>query len=358
MITKNAFIATILTLIVSSGNQFAHAQDSVKTFVPIVNYIADVVVNTCGGIKTGALCLGSGELGVEINPWKNGQFNFTIATTHGGEPSYELVGDWQVFDNIEAGSHIFGLNAWYSHDIGKVNVKIGMQDVNDSYSACDASGNLFNTSFGGNQVLLSAGNVPTMPHNGLGINVGWKASNSLLWQAGIFDGYVLDFDNGNKFNLKHKLRACDGFVIVSEAQFTPCDEWTLKAGAFFHTGLDNNGFYASCEKSFQIQGERTINAFVSGGYAPHAPELINASITGGASLTALFSKSGADALSAGFAMAHLDDSHWETAIELNYRYQLSDHFFVSPDLQWIISPVGFEFARNALVCALRLGFEL
>lgn len=80
------------------------------------------------------------------------------------------MGDWQVFDNIEAGNHIFALNAWYSHTINKVTVKAGLQDVNDSYSACDAAGNMLNTSFGGNQVLLSAGNVPTMPCNGLGIN--------------------------------------------------------------------------------------------------------------------------------------------------------------------------------------------
>ena len=165
-----AAITAIIAIIAAISSCPVMAQDSTSTFVPILNYNADLVVNTHGGIKTGVRYLGYAEAGVEINPWKNGQFNFTIASTHGGEPSSDLVGDCQMFDYIEAGNHIFALNAWYSHDIGKVNVKVGLQDVNDSYSTCDASGNMLNTSLLGNQVLLSAGNVPTMPCNGLGIN--------------------------------------------------------------------------------------------------------------------------------------------------------------------------------------------
>ena len=147
-------------------------------------------------------------------------------------------------------------------------------------------------------------------------------------------------------------------MIVSEAQLTPTDEWVLKAGAFYHTGLENNGYYASCEKSFQMQGERVVNAFVTGGYAPRATDAANASITGGATLTSVFSKSGADALSAGLAMVHLDGHRWETALELNYRYQLGNHFFVSPDVQWILNPAADPEAKNALVGTIRLGFEL
>lgn len=358
MMTKKLFISAILTIMIVAGGNAIHAQDSTKTFVPILNYTADLVVNTHGGIKTGALYLGYGELGIEINPWKNGQFNFTVASTHGGEPSGELVGDWQVFDNIEAGNHIFALNAWYSHTINKVTVKAGLQDVNDSYSACDAAGNMLNTSFGGNQVLLSAGNVPTMPCNGLGINAEWKISKSLTWQAGIFDGGVIDLDDGNKFNLRHELSSSKGYVIVTEAALSPADALLLKAGAFYHTGLENNGYYASCEKLFHMQGERSINAFVTGGYAPRATDAATASITCGATLTSLFSKSGADALCAGLATVHLDGQKWETAIELNYRYQLGRYFYVSPDLQWILNPIGAPEGKHALATTLRLGFEL
>ncbi len=359
MITKNAFITAIITIIIAAGGNSIHAQDTTKTIVPILNYTADLVVNTRGGIKTGTVYQGYGNLGVEINPWKNGQFNFTIATTHGGEPSVQLVGDWQVFDNIEAGNHVFALNAWYRHIIGKVTLKAGLQDANDSYSVCEASGNMLNTAFGGNMVLLSAGNIPTMPNNGLGFNAEWKANDSFSWKAGIFDGGVIALDDNNKFNLKHKLSSSKGYVVVTEAQLTPASDLVLKAGAFYHTHLENNGYYASCEKSFKMQGERVFSTFVTGGYAPKAIHVAYASITGGVTLTSLFSKSGADVLSAGLATVRYERfKKWETAIELNYNYPLSDHFFVSPDVQWIINPACGLINRNAFVCALRLGYEL
>lgn len=355
---KNIFMFAILTMIIAIGGNTIHAQDTTRSFVPILNYTADLVVNTHGGIKTGARYLGYGELGAEINPWRNGHFNLTIATTHGGEPSAELVGDWQVLDNIEAGDHIFALNAWYSHTFNKFTFKVGLQDVNDSYSACDASGNLLNTSFGGNQVLLSGGNVPTMPCNGLGINAEWRASNSFTWQAGIFDGGVIPLDEGNKFNIKHKLSWSKGYVIVTEGLLTPNEALTLKAGAFYHTRLENNGYYLSCEKSFALQGERSISAFVTGGFAPRATDVATASITCGATFNSPFTHNGADALAAGLSTVHLDGRKWESAIELNYRYQLGGHFYVSPDVQWIINPGADNAVRNALVTALRVGFSL
>jgi carbohydrate-selective porin OprB len=165
-------------------------------------------------------------------------------------------------------------------------------------------------------------------------------------------------DEGNRFNLKHKLSRSKGYLLVSEAQLTPADALLLKGGAYYHTGLENYGFYASCEKIFQLQGEQAVGAFVTGGYSPHATDAADASITGGLSLTSLFSKSGADVLSTGLATVHYVGFEWETAIELNYRYSLSDLFYVSPDVQWIINPGCGLIKRNALACTLRLGFEL
>ena len=357
MIIKNTFITAILTLIAASVSSSTLAQDSLKTVVPILNYTADLVVNTHGGIKTGTVYQGYGEAGVEINPWKNGQFNFSIATTHGGRPTGTLVGDWQEMDNKEASNHIFALNAWYRHTIGKFTLQAGLQDANDSYATCDASDPLQNTAFGGIAAFMSGGNVPTMPTNGLGLNAQWQVHDAVMWQTAVFDGGVIGLDDGNRFNLKHKLSSSKGYLLVTEAQLAPT-ALVIKAGTYYHTGLENYGFYASCEKSFQLQGQRAVNAFFTGGYTPHATDAATASITGGVSMTSIFSKSGADALTAGLATAHLDGHKWETAIELNYRYLLGDHFYVSPDMQWILHPMGEPEAKNALVGTLRLGFEL
>ena len=353
---QNTLFTTILAFIVASCTHVIHAQDSIRTVVPILKYVADLAVNTHGGIKTGTVYQGYAEAGVVINPWKNGQFNFSVASTHGGRPTATLVGDWQEMDNIESANHFFVLDAWYSHTIDKVTIKAGLQAGDDSFSVYAATGNLQNTAFGGNAVLMSGGNLPTMPSNGLGLTAQWQISNTVTWQAGVF-GHIIDLGDDNDFNLKHKL-ADNGYVIVTEAQLTPIQTLVLKAGAYYRTNNDNNGFYAACEKSFNLQGNRSVNTFVTGGYAPRAIDAATASITCGASLTSLFSKSGADALAAGLATAYLEGHRWETALELNYRYQLSRYFFVSPDMQWILNPMGAHEAKNALVGTLRLGFEL
>ena len=353
---QNTLFTTILAIIVASCTHVIHAQDSTRTVVPILKYVADLAVNTHGGIKTGTVYQGYAEAGVVINPWKNGQFNFSVASTHGGRPTATLVGDWQEMDNIESANHFFVLDAWYSHTIDKVTIKAGLQAGDDSFSVYAATGNLQNTAFGGNAVLMSGGNLPTMPSNVLGLTAQWQISNTVTWQAGVF-GHIIDLGDDNDFNLKHKL-ADNGYVIVTEAQLTPIQTLVLKAGAYYRTNNDNNGFYAACEKSFHLQGNRAVNTFVTGGYAPRAIDAATASITCGASLTSLFSKSGADALAAGLATAYLEGHRWETALELNYRYQLSRYFFVSPDMQWILNPMGAHEAKNALVGTLRLGFEL
>ena len=48
---------------------------------------------------------------------------------------------------------------------------------------------------------------------------------------------------------------------------------------------------------------------------------------------------------------------WETAAEMNYRYQFNDYLALMPDLQWIINPAGAEDAKNALMGSLRLNIR-
>ena len=148
------FILIFIAILVAVGGITAYAQDTTRTVIPILKYTAEWVVNADGGIKTGVVYQGYAEAGVFISPWRNGRFNFSIASTHGGLPTGTLVGDWQEMDNREAANHIFALNAWYSHTIGNVTIKAGLQDANDTYSTRDASCHMQNTAFGGNVVFM------------------------------------------------------------------------------------------------------------------------------------------------------------------------------------------------------------
>ena len=44
----------------------------------------------------------------------------------------------------------------------------------------------------------------------------------------------------------------------------------------------------------------------------------------------------------------------ENVLELSYIVQLTDHFRIQPDLQWIIQPGGYSGAANSLV----VGFQV
>jgi porin len=44
----------------------------------------------------------------------------------------------------------------------------------------------------------------------------------------------------------------------------------------------------------------------------------------------------------------------ENVIELSYIVQLTDHFQIQPDLQWIIQPGGYSGAASSLV----VGFQV
>lgn len=346
-------------IIASSPTMAAQEQDTLKTFVPMASYDADLVVNTTGGLKTGACYVGYATLGIEINPWKHGTFNFMIGSTQGGYPTEDYVGDLQWVNSNEGGNHIFAINAWYRHTIGPVAITAGLQDMNDIYTTTEVAGNMMNSAFTmSNSFSVNTG-MPSSPVTGLGVNVGWQVNDSFLWNFAAFDGKVYDLDDGNRFNLKYSLSKREGFILASEAQITPSQQpLTLKVGTYYHTARENWGIYAMAEGECARWGERKLEAFGTFGYSPRKREHTVVSLTCGGKLTKVFSSKGNDALTLGLASAYLAGHPWESSLELNYRYDLWKYFFVAPDIQWVINPARVEGARNALVCSLRLGFEL
>jgi len=100
----------------------AQAQvDSIKKTPPFsfeASYIGDVVSNFSGGIKKGTTYLGLANIKASFNTetanfWKGGKAYLNIGNTHGGEPSTNLIGDFQGVSNIEAGNltfMYFGIN--------------------------------------------------------------------------------------------------------------------------------------------------------------------------------------------------------------------------------------------------------
>ena len=350
-------IAVATMAVVLTFSQIAVAQDTVKTFVPMGSYTADLNVNMAGGIKTGARYVGYATLDLEINPWRNGRFTFGIGSAHCGHPTDDLVGDLQCVNNNDNDNlPIFLHLANYSHRIGNVEITAGIQDMTDVYGLCDASGNFMNLAFNTSAVFYNT-KFPTAPRTSLALNVEWTLSDALTWRGAVYNGGIIDGEDDNKFNLKHKLNKNKGHIAISEVVFTPIENTAFKVGGFYHTGLENWGIYGSvCGQCWQA-GERHLDAFATAAFAPRKEELVTASLALGATFTSLFSKTGKDCLGLGLTTAAPVGKTWETAIEMNYRYQFNDYLSLMPDLQWIINPAGTEGAKNALVGSLRLGFE-
>ena len=82
----------------------------------------------------------------------------------------------------------------------------------------------------------------------------------------------------------------------------------------------------------------------------------------GANLSGLFFRTGNDVLGLAVTNAAI---RWEggsfrneTAVELTWQWGINGHFYIQPDLQYIINPSGNSVQLgNALFSALRIGFE-
>ena len=113
--------------------------DNKKAFSYSASYVGEIVTNHSGGIKPGTNYLGLANLKMGFDThkgklWKNGFLFINAASTHGGEPSTTLVGDFQGVSNIEAGNLTFLFELWYKQTIQNVNVIIGLQDLNASFA--------------------------------------------------------------------------------------------------------------------------------------------------------------------------------------------------------------------------------
>lgn len=379
---KNLFSTGILVMaLLISGHALAGSDDEEKTPALKFNasYKGDFVSNLNGGIETGSTYLGLADLFLELNTesaklWKGGTFMLHGANTHGGEPSADLIGDFQVVSNIEAGNHTFLYELWYSHQFGNVHATIGLQDLNVEFAASDFGALFLNSSFGVHSIIADNVAAPIFPLTSPGITICWDVSNRFNLKTALYKGSPVDFDR-NPYNVEWDLNHLSGVLWVSEANFhcsenQNCTE-ILKFGAFFHQH-SNEGTPASAELEydygFYAVGDHNINPIREDGKGLSifyqlgiSPRNDNVAYLGtGIHYCGLFSKKAADTI--GLAMARgimaKEAAKDETTIELTYKFQLSKFMYLQPDLQYVIHPAGTDVELdNAFVGLFRLGLE-
>ncbi|MDR0982794.1 MAG: carbohydrate porin [Culturomica sp.] len=364
-----AIVLAILLPQVMAAQTEATKKDSPFTFG--ASYVGDVVGNFSGGIKTGTTYLGMANITANLDTekaglWKGGEFAVNGSNTHGGEPSTTMIGDFQTVSNIEAGNHTYLYELWYKQNFGKMQITVGLQDLNADYANSEG-GSLFNNSyFGIHSVCSDNVPAPIFPMTGLAVNFGWDIAEGYRWQIAVWDGYSYDWDV-NPYNVKWNLSAKDGLLAVMEFQLGKSAIKNLKGsykigGYYYHSTMDseesknNYGIYFIGDQ--EISNHFTL--FAQLGFSPKKYNDHSQCYGLGVNYKNFSKKRPDDVL--GFALNHatFSDNHTgnETVFELIYHLQVNDNIYLKPDIQYIINPAGTgEKLNNALVGMFRFGIE-
>jgi len=325
-------------------------QGGANPFSFSASYVGDAYYNAVGGIKRGGGFMGMGNIRVGFDTgragwWRGGELMVNGASIHGKSLTENYLGDMQVASNIDGGEHAYLHELWFRQRLGRrVTMTLGLQDLNADFMVSEGGGEFINSSFGVPPVISTGIPVPIFPLTGLGAAVKWDVNDSWAVQAALFDGCQTDFDE-NPHNLCWKLCREDGALAMAEAHYLG----RFKLGAYYHTRLRNYGVYAMVDQplspKFALFGQYTL--------APRNRNINNYSLALGANFAAAESHSlGAAVTHAGL---HQSGHRHETAVEIYYKYTLSDNIALQPDVQWVVNPSGGEAKLpNALVGMLRL----
>ncbi len=313
------------------------------------SYIGDGYYNAMGGLKRGGGFMGMGNIKIAFDTEKAGWFRggtlfLNGASIHGKSLSENYLGDLQVASNIDAGEHAYLHELWYRQMFASLSFTLGLQDLNAEFMASQGAGEFINSSFGVPPVIATGVPIPIFPLTGLGIMARWDIDEHWAVQGALFDGDQADFEH-NPHNINWTICRKDGLLTMGEIHF----DNRYKVGAYYHSANRNYGFYLFAD---QPVSER-LGLFAQIAFAPKSKNDNNYSLGLGLNYAI------ADRHTAGIAASHAglhNVSHkHETALELYYKYHLSDTIVLQPDIQYIINPSGGAIRLpDALVLFLRL----
>ncbi len=366
-----AFLPFLVIALAAANATTAQETAKENPFTFGASYTGDVINNLSGGIKTGSAYLGMATMALGLDThkaglWKGGEFFVFGANTHGDTPSATLIGDLQTASNIEAGNHTYLQEVWYKHKIGRFEITAGLQDLAIEFGNVDYGGLYLNSAFGVKSSISHNVPAPIFPLTNLGLTLKWDVCEKFSWLAAAYDGNPTDFDS-NPYNVEWEFKGGDGYLAITELQYRTAiggKAGTYKLGGLYHRMKEDNdlshigSLYANANQTLWESGESSFGAFLQLGYSPSDASVCKYYLGGGVNYTGLFSKKGRDEFGLAFAHEHYrHDIKDETAIEMTWKYTLSDNFFVQPDLQYIINPAGAPDLNNSFSANVRVGLS-
>lgn len=332
-----------------------------------INYKGDVAANLCGGIQKGITYLGYAQWGIGLDVerlgwWKGGKLFVKGANTHGGGPTEQLVGDYQVVDNIETGDYTYLQEFWFEQQFGNITVKAGLQDFNADFAVCEAAQLFLNSSFGVHSALSSNMTLPIFPTTAWALNVDWSITPIMSLMAGVFDSPIDLEENPRNLTWRFtKEKGCIAAVeyrVLSNINDRLPGRYTV--GFTYHTAEKEYGAHLSAMQSVWVRNNRSLNLFLMSALSEKDRDNNHFHLGGGVTCTGVFSSKGRDEAGLGVTAAFLASAKkHETTIELTYRYRVHDNIYLQPNLQYIINPAGTgAHLKNALFTAIRTEIQL
>jgi porin len=378
-------------------------------------YDGEGLVNASGGIRTGAVYVGTLHLqltvdGERLLGWRGVTFLLDGLGTHGGHPS-RLVGDAQGLSNLEApgGGQLY--EAWLQQNLlgNRISALVGRYDVNTEFYRLQAATLFLNSSFGvGPEFSQSGQGGPSVfPDTSVGVRLAFKPTRGIVLRAAVLDGVPVDRPDGG-----HRVFAKgDGLLLVGEAAFlsrpapegrplgsrfrigrgaalSPYEGKLAVGGWYYTAGFDDVSEREPAGRPVRHRGSagadvladeqvyrsaassgRKINVFAQLGFGDARVNRFGLYAGGGIVFSGLFPGLENDELGLAVAIAR-NGSHFlelqrqqavpvigtETALELTYLLQIGKHWTLQPDLQYVQRPGTDPTRKNALAIALR--FEL
>lgn len=379
-----AIVIFILNVPVFAEDDESGEKNKAVTFG--ATYTGDALNNFSGGIKKGFGYLGhiSATMDIQLDQmgiWSGGQFFVEAQNTHGATPSADLVGDMQVLSNIDNGNFTYLYQLWYRQTVGPLSVTIGRHDLNSEFLASDYGGEYLNSSFGIMGLVPINMPVSIFPKTGLGLIASYKIKDKFNIKSAVYDGDPLDLGR-DRYGLDFRISSTESFLSITEFEFTNDSKkypGTYKAGIVYHNGdiinmadssstiKGNSAIYVLADQLLLKENEtddQGLGAMFQVGWTPKDRSINDLYLALRLNYYGLIPGRDDDVL--GLAMAHASISNvfreiqpgtlgFETALELTYKYNLSDIITIQPDFQYIINPgAGIsESLNNAFVGVLR-----
>jgi porin len=383
-----------------------------KPVVIGVTYYGDAMDTVSGGIAPGWAY--EGRLGLLLDVdlgqtvgWQGARLHVSVHQIHGQQLTPDHVGALALLSGIEAEPNTRLFNLWIEQQLAAdATLRLGQFTAAQEFALSPTAGVFVNSTFGWPNILaqdLPSGG-PAYPIGALGARVSYAGPDATLLLA-IFNGDPAGPGGGDpqqrdRYGL-NSLRLSGGPFLIGEAQLTlPRTSARLRVGAWW---LDRSvpsqplgppslpavaqppqrrgdgGAYAIADWVIAKRGDASLAGFARIAGAPGDRNLVDAYADGGVTLTgilsgrpndqlglaAAWSRIGAaarDADAAAIAMGRLSIARdYEAVVEATYQAQICPHWWLQPDLQWIVHPGGHvpppaaQHAQPAIPDALVVG---